>query len=105
LALMQKSIQNGHSLFDPEWDAFKDSILGALFKPRLASYFYEILPGEAENLFCEPAYREALMELEKEGKVIVLNSSGTATSAATRRKYRGDPTLSKTHMIQLRKPD
>jgi len=105
LALMQKSIQSGHSLFDPEWDSFKVSILSDLAKPRLASYFYEILPGQAENLFCEPAYRQALLELENEGKIVVLNSTGTATSAATRKKNRGEPTLSKTHTIQLRKPD
>lgn len=104
LALMQKSIQGGHALFDPEWDALKDSILECLSRPRLVSYFYEDLPSQAENLFCEPAYRAALLELEKEGRIKVLSPGGAVTSASTRTRRHGEPTLGKTHTVQLREP-
>jgi three-Cys-motif partner protein len=101
LALMQKSVQSGYTLLDPEWDEFKESILSYLDEPKRASYFYKDLPEQPDNLFCEPAYREALLELEKEGKIIVLNEEGATTSAKTRRKRQGQPTLSDKHKIQL----
>jgi three-Cys-motif partner protein len=102
LALMQKSLAEGHVLFDPEWDAFKESILNELTAPRKAAYFYSELPGHPDNLFCEPAYREALLELEQDGSIIILDSNGKATTASTRRQRNGKPTLSEKHTITLR---
>lgn len=100
LALIQKSSEDGPKLFDPEWDSFKVSILSELALHRQARYFYEDLPEKPDNYFCEPAYREALLELEKEGRVRVIDKNGKDTTALTRRKYQGNPTLSKTHTIQ-----
>lgn len=102
LALMQKSLTDGHVLFDPEWDSFKQSILQELTTPRKAAYFYHDLPSRPDNLFCEPAYREALLELEQEGSILVLDSKGNSTTASTRRRYNGKPTLSDKHTITIR---
>jgi len=102
LALMQKSLTDGHVLFDPEWDAFKQSILKELTTPRKVAYFYHDLTSRSDNLFCEPAYREALLELEQEGSIIVLDSKGKSTTASTRRPYNGKPTLSDKHTITIR---
>ena len=99
---MQKSLTDGHILFDPEWDAFKQSILKELAAPRKADYFYHDLTSRSDNLFCEPAYREALLELEQEGSIIVLDSKGKPTTASTRRRYNGKPTLSDKHTITIR---
>ena len=93
---------DGHILFDPEWDAFKQSILKELAAPRKADYFYHDLTSRSDNLFCEPAYREALLELEQEGSIIVLDSKGKPTTASTRRRYNGKPTLSDKHTITIR---
>jgi three-Cys-motif partner protein len=102
LALMQKSIQNGYMLFDSDWDRFKVSILQELTQPRKVTYFYKSLPSQPENAFCEAAYREALLELEKEGKILVFNPQGASTDATTRPKRKGRPTLGEAYTIQLR---
>ncbi|MGR3279743.1 three-Cys-motif partner protein TcmP, partial [Acaryochloris marina NIES-2412] len=83
LALIQKSSEDGPKLFDPEWDTFKKSILSELTPCQQASYFYEDLTEKPDNYFCEPAYREALLELEKEGKVLVIDKNGKDTTALT----------------------
>lgn len=102
LALMQKSLEDGHVLFDSDWDVLKSSILAELTVPRNAGFFYHELPSRPDNLFCEPAYREALLELEEAGEVIVIDANGKATTAATRRKRNGKPTLSDKYTIMAR---
>ena len=100
LALMQKSIQNGYMFVDPEWDKFKESILNALTRPRPVTYFYETLCGQPDNLFSRSAYREALLELEEEGSILVFDSKGKTKNAATRPKRNRKPTLGEAYTIK-----
>ncbi len=103
LALEQASIKDGRRLFKPEWDAVKKSVLD-LLTPRQslrASHFYKTVSEQRGNKFSEPAYRQALLELEAAGKIVVSDKTGKATTAESRRKWKGHPTLSETHTIAL----
>jgi three-Cys-motif partner protein len=103
LALEQASMKAGRRLFRPEWDAVKQSVLDLLAPRRslLASYFYKTLSEQPGNKLSEPAYRKALLELEAAGKIVVRDKDGKTTTAATRRKRNGLPTLSETHTIAI----
>lgn len=104
LALEQASILGSRPLFNPEWDDVKTSILDELKGargPLRAKYFYITLSERRDNVLCRPAYKKALLELESANKIIVLDKDGNATTATTRRKYKGEPTLSEECLVRL----
>lgn len=104
LALEQASIAGSRPLFNPEWDEVKASILAELKGargPLLAKYFYETVSERRDNQLCRQAYKKALLELEAAKKVLVIDKNGKPTTAQTRRKYKGEPTLSAECSIQL----
>lgn len=106
LALEQASIAGSRPLFNPEWDEVKASILAELKSargPLLARYFYETLSERRDSVLCRSAYKKALLELEASKKIVVLDKLGTATTAQTRRPYRGQPTLSADCKVALAK--
>jgi hypothetical protein len=53
---------------------------------------------------CEAAYRQALLELEADGKIEVLGKDGkNVTGVESRPKRKGKPTLAKEYFVRLRK--
>lgn len=104
LALVQASKQNSpHLLFRPKWEAVKADVLRELGSgKRRVSHFYEDLVARPTNLLSETAYRKALLELEAEGELIVLDKLGAAPApAATRRKRNGVSTLADAYYVVL----
>lgn len=103
LALEQASVKQGAHLFRPDWEKVKESILDEIRKQRKlqAKFFYETLSAQRDNRLCQPAYRKALLELEAAGKIRVLNANGNPTTAKTRPKRNGEPTLGEKHFIVL----
>lgn len=69
--------------------------------PLRAKYFYVTLSERRDNLLCRQAYKKALLELESANKILVLDKDEKPTTAATRRKYKGEPTLSEECLIKL----
>lgn len=106
LELEQASLSGSEPMFRPEWDEVKASVLQELKAShggRLqAKYFYTTLSEQPDNALCRAAYRKALFELEAEGKIVVLDKNGAVTSALTRRKFKGKPTLSEECVIALK---
>lgn len=77
LSFAQASASNDAFLFRPEWEAIKQSVLAELAtSKRQVSYFCNDLVIRPENRLCWRAYRAALLELESEGAIVVLNKSG-----------------------------
>ena len=102
LALEQASTAVGAPLFRPEWDQLKESILATLTKgQRDVDYFYTALSENRGNRLCAPAYKQALLELESEERILVRNRFGVPTTANTRMKRLGAPTLGKGHCVAL----
>lgn len=101
LALEQASVRGGHTLFRPGWDKVKSSILDELAHgPQRVGHFYETLPEHPENKLCESAYRQALLELEDDGRLIVTAKDGSGTPTPTRRLRKGMKTLAKDYYVQ-----
>lgn len=101
LALAQASTSQTLTMIDPEWDTLRASIISELRAPRKAQHFYDTLSEQPGNLYCDKAYREALLELEEEGTILVVDKKGKLTTAATRPKRKGQSTLSAPHTIKL----
>lgn len=103
LALEQKSLQGGPMLIAPEWDAVLESVVAELEAgTKRVSHFYETLSQQPANKLCEAAYRRALIELEEDGKVQVLDKQGVnPMPAGMRRKRKGQTTLAKDYYVRL----
>lgn len=102
LLFEQASYSEMQMLFTPEWDGVKESILAVLSAgPTPVTHFYEELAEKPENRLCEKAYRTALLELEREGKVVVLEPD-RRTLAPKRPLRKGERTLDKRYYVKLR---
>jgi hypothetical protein len=103
LGLVQASKYDGMLLFRPKWDSFKESIITGLQNGMIqAREFYEDWVFRPDDRFAEPAYREALLELEEEGQIIVLDKHGRSPKPAeSRKKLKGKQTLGKDYYIAL----
>lgn len=103
LALEQASVKQGARLFRPDWEKVKASILDEIGKKGQVQtkFFYETLSQQPDNRLCQPAYRKALLELEATGKIRVLDVNGNPTTANTRMKRKGEPTLSEKYLVVL----
>lgn len=101
LGLIQASKYDGLPLFRPKWNLFKESIIAGLQNGMLrASVFYEDWVSRRDDCFAETAYREALLELEKEGRIVVLDKDGISPKPAEKRqKRKGKQTLGKDYYI------
>jgi len=102
LELIQRSRTNFIPMFDKHAD-IKNEILHALKpKPLRASVFYEEWTARPADLQCEAAYRHALLELESDGKIEVLDKTGhNVVRVNERRKFRGKATLAKDYYIRV----
>ena len=86
LALEQASLTDEPMLIRARWEGVKAHVEKELLAgPRRVSHFYETLVMEQSNRLCEKAYRRALLELEAEGKVVVLAKDGSGAVATARR--------------------
>lgn len=102
LQFEQASYSPIEMLFRPEWDGVKASALEELRAgPRPVAYFYKELVARPENRLCETAYRSALLELEHDGKILVLASDGR-TPAPKRPVRKGVKTLGERYYVKLR---
>lgn len=104
LEFRQKGRTNFIPMFDSRED-IKQEILKALRAGVLrVSVFYQEWTMRPDDLQCEAAYRQALLELEAAGKIEVLGKDGKNVSGAeTRPKRSGKPTLAREYFVRLRK--
>jgi three-Cys-motif partner protein len=104
LELRQRSRTNFTPLFNLEADEIKDRILNALTtRPLPASTFYQDWVRRPDDVQCESSYRKLLLELEKQGRIEILSKDGkSVTTAATRPRSKGKPTLSKERVVRLK---
>lgn len=102
LLFEQASITTMELLFRPGWDSIKAAILDELRAgAKRVSYFYQDLVHRPENRLCGTAYRNALLELERETTILVLSPDGR-TPVPKRRLYKGSMTLGESHYVKLR---
>ena len=103
LELRQKSRTNFVPMFDTHAD-IKEEILGALeVEPVRVSVFYQEWTMRPTDMQCEAAYRQALLELENDGKIEVLDKDGkNVMSIDARPKRKNKPTLAKDYYVRLK---
>lgn len=104
LGLVQASKYSGDPLFRLNWDSFKESILNRLLNgPLKIRVIYEDWVMSPEDVYSEPAYREALLELEKEQKICILDKNRRDPKPAEKRVKRlGKTTLGKDYYVTTR---
>ncbi len=92
-------------LFDLRGDAIKSDILkGLVAGPLRVSTFYEDWSERPNDVYCEPAYRQALLELESDAELEVLSKDGKSVVPVTsRRPYKGQPTLAKDYYVRAKR--
>ena len=65
--------------------------------------FYEDWTARPTDMWGESAYRQALLDLEREGRIEVLSKDGKdVVSIDKRRKIKGKPTLAKDYFVRLK---
>jgi hypothetical protein len=103
LEFVQASRSNYIPLFDPNFDV-KEAILNELKTgSKCVNLFYDDWVFRPDDLLCQPAYKQALLELEAAGKIEVLGKDGrTPKPAEARKKHKGKPTLGEGYFIRLR---
>jgi three-Cys-motif partner protein len=103
LELRQRGRTNFVPMFDKHAD-LKEEILGSLkAKPVRASVFYKEWTMRPNDLQCEAAYRQALLELEHDGSIEVLGKDGkNVIGVDVRPKRKGKPTLAKDFYVRLK---
>lgn len=88
LEFMQASHTGELSLFDIQSSVVEESVLTILTnhgRPLIARYFLINLAEQADNLVSAKNYKEALLKLESEGKIQVLDKNGSGQLASKRR--------------------
>ncbi|WP_437284330.1 three-Cys-motif partner protein TcmP [Sorangium sp. So ce406] len=101
LALEQASSVPMKMLFTPEWESIRQSILAELKSGmKRVSYFAVELVQRSDNRLCSKAYKAALLELEKEGKIVVINKNGVGV-ASKRPMKNGVMTLADEYYLKL----
>ena len=99
--------QRGRTNFIPMFDTFgetKRQILGALrHGPLRASVFYKQWTMRPSDMLSEGAYRQILLELERENRIEVMDKQGRVVIGVDVRPVRNSkPTLAKDYYIRLR---
>ena len=102
LQLVQSARTDYVPLFDPRHDV-KQEILDALAKgPRPVNLFYSDWVVRPDDLLCQPAYRQALLQLEGSGQIEVLDKDKrTPKPAKSRKRHKGKPTLGEGYYVRL----
>jgi three-Cys-motif partner protein len=100
--------QSGRTDFVPMFDRhadMKEEMLEALsVGPLRVSVFYEEWTARPTNLECESSYKEALLELERNGNIEVLGKDGrNIVPVNARRVIKNKPTLAKDYYVRFKK--
>lgn len=106
LQFVQASRTDYIPLFDPNY-VVKDDILQTLATgPKCVNLFYHEWVLRPDDLLCQPAYKQALLDLEASGEIEVLDKYGrTPKPAKSRKPHKGKPTLGEGYHVRLvRKP-
>lgn len=105
LEFEQASRTDFMALFDYDWDNVKHEIRTALKQgPIEVSVFYQDWVWRPEDMLCVTAYKKALLELETEGMIEILDKDGrNVVSANARKRHKGRPTLGKDYLVRLAK--
>ena len=103
LQFSQASRTNFVLLFDDRGDAMKRDIAKALAKgPQKVELFCHEWVIQPDNMLCEPAYKQTLLEMETEGTIEVLSKDGkNVVGAIARPKRNGKPTLANDYYVRL----
>lgn len=101
LELRQKGRTHFVPMFDKHTD-IKAEIMEALrTKPLRVSVFYDEWTMRPTDMQCEAAYRQALLELENDGKIEVLGKDGkNVISVGARPTRKNKPTLAKDYYVR-----
>lgn len=103
LELRQKARTNFLPMFDRHSNIKEEILVALKSKPLRVSVFYTEWTMRPNDMQCEAAYRQALLELENEGKIEVLGKDGkNVTGVETRPKRKGKPTLAKDYYVRLK---
>lgn len=102
LELRQKGHTNFIPLFDLRGDQIKEGILAALVTgPKRVSLFCRDWPKRPEDVQCDAAYREALLQLEAEGAIDVLSKDArNVCGSDARPKRNGKLTLGEDYFVR-----
>jgi hypothetical protein len=89
-------------LFEPHLDDARERVLLHLAGgPAPVSLFTEAWVERSDDLTPASTYRRLLLDLEREGKIVVRDRSGQLKPADKRRKYLGNPTLGADYQIHI----
>lgn len=104
LELIQRSRTNFIPMFDKHADIKKEILHALKPKPLQAFVFYEEWTARPTDLQCEASYRQALLDLESDGQIEVLDKkTGTkVVSVHARPKYKGKATLARDYYIRVK---
>jgi len=101
LELVQASA-GPRALLRPQWEGLKRRIVEALAQgPLRAKVFYTEWAQRPDDVFCESAYRKALLELEREERITVLDKKGREPCPIAPKGRRRRGTLAKEYFLRL----
>jgi hypothetical protein len=101
-------VQSGRTdyiaLFDPRYDVKKEILSALAAGPQCVDLFYSNWVFRPEDLLCQPAYKQALLELEASGDIEVLDKDNrTPKPMKIRKRHKGKPTLGEGYYVRLAK--
>lgn len=91
-------------LFGPLYDIKNDILNAVKTGPRCVGLFYDEWVERPEDAYSRSAYKQALLELESDGDIEVLDKDGkTPKPASMRKRHKGEPTLGDGYYVRLAK--
>ena len=104
LQFVQASRTDYIPLFDPRYDVKKEILNALVAGPQCVNLFYVDWVIRPDDLLCQPAYKQALLELEASGEIEVLDKDNRAPKPVkSRRPHKGKPTLREGYYVRLAK--
>lgn len=102
LRLLQASNNRQHMIFDtPEVADMKQRILDKISEaPQMVKLFKTTWPERPNDMFSTEEYKEALLELEQQGKINVQDEHGVPRPAEKRRPDKGRPSLGDDYFVR-----
>jgi len=100
MQLIQASRTDYIPLFDPRYDVKKEILSALAPGPQCVDLFYFNWAVRPDDLLCQPAYKQALLELEASGEIEVLDKDKrTPKPVKSRRLHKGKPTLGQGYFV------
>lgn len=102
LQFVQASRTDYIPLFDPRYDVKKEIVNALAAGPQCVDLFYSDWVIRPDDLLCQSAYKQVLLELEASGEIEVLGKDKRAPKPVqTRQKRNGKPTLGEGYYVRL----